>query len=98
MAHGGDGVISVVSNVVPRLVAELVKACARGDFTAARHLDARLAPVVHAAFVESNPIPVKAMLHLLERAEDVLRLPLTSLPESHHSLLRAVLDAARAPI
>ncbi len=98
MAHGGDGVISVVSNVVPRLVAELVTACARGDFTAARRLDTRLAPVVHAAFVESNPIPVKAMLHLMERAEDVLRLPLTALPASHHSLLRAALDAARAPL
>ena len=98
MAHGGDGVISVVSNVVPRLVAALVTACARGDFPLARRLDARLAPVVHAAFVESNPIPVKAMLHLMERAENVLRLPLTSLPESHHALLRAALDAARAPL
>jgi 4-hydroxy-tetrahydrodipicolinate synthase len=62
MAHGGDGVISVISNVVPALLAALCGAMARGDLPEARRLDARLAPVAHAAFIESNPIPIKAML------------------------------------
>ncbi len=96
MAHGGDGVISVVSNVLPRLVSELVNACARGDFVAARSLDLRLAPTIYAAFVESNPIPVKAMLAMMSRAQNVLRLPLTPLLASHEPLLRAALMAARA--
>ena len=68
MAHGGDGIISVISNVVPALMVALCHAMARGDLAEARRLDARLAPVAHAAFIESNPIPVKAMLAMMGRA------------------------------
>ncbi len=96
MAHGGDGVISVVSNMVPRLVADLANACARGDYAAARVIFARLSPVVQAAFIESNPIPAKAMLQLLGKMEDVLRLPLVPLLDAHRSLVRAALVSARA--
>ena len=91
MAHGGDGVISVVSNVAPRLVVELCHACARGDFAAARDIDAKLAPVVHAAFVESNPIPVKAMLQMAGRMEDSLRLPLVPLADEFRAVVRDAL-------
>ena len=91
MAHGGDGVISVVSNVVPRLVAELCLACARGDFAGARDIEARLAPVVHAAFVESNPIPVKAMLQMAGRMEESLRLPLVPLADEFRAVVRDAL-------
>lgn len=91
MAHGGDGVISVVSNVVPRLVAALCQACARGDFVGARDIEARLAPVVHAAFVESNPIPVKAMLQMVGRMEDSLRLPLVPLADEFRAVVRDAL-------
>ncbi len=91
MAHGGDGVISVVSNIVPRLVAELCQACARGDFSSARSIEARLAPLVHAAFVESNPIPVKAMLQMAGRMEDILRLPLVPLAAEFRGVVRDAL-------
>ncbi len=91
MAHGGDGVISVVSNVVPRLVAELCHACVRGDYAGARDIEARLAPVVYAAFVESNPIPVKAMLQMAGRMEDSLRLPLVPLADEYRALVRDAL-------
>ncbi len=94
MAHGGEGLISVVSNVVPRLVADLCNACARGDFTAARAIDARLAPVVQAAFIESNPIPAKAMLHFAGRMENQLRLPLVPLDARYHDVVRSALDSA----
>lgn len=96
MAHGGDGVVSVVSNMVPRLVADLANACARGDYAAARVIDARLSPVVQAAFVESNPIPAKAMLHLMDKMEDVLRLPLVPLIDTHRALMRTALIGAHA--
>lgn len=91
MAHGGEGLISVVSNVVPRLAADLCNACARGDFVAARQIDARMAPVVRAAFVESNPIPVKAMLQLLGHMENVLRLPLLPLDARYAEQMRNAL-------
>ena len=96
MAHGGDGIISVISNVVPALMVALCHAMARGDLAEARRLDAQLAPVAHAAFIESNPIPVKAMLAMMGRMRDHLRLPLVSLLDAHHPLVRAALVQAGA--
>jgi 4-hydroxy-tetrahydrodipicolinate synthase len=96
MAHGGEGVISVVSNVVPQLVAALCAACARHDLPAARALDAQLAPVIHAAFIESNPIPVKAMLHMTGQMQDILRLPLVPLAGALREVVRTALVGAHA--
>ena len=59
LAAGGDGVISVTSNIAPRLIAQLCEASNRGDFEMARNIDTQLAPLTDAAFVESNPIPAK---------------------------------------
>lgn len=91
MAHGGDGVISVISNVAPAQMSALCTAMAREDLTEARRLDALLAPVVQAAFVESNPIPIKAMLAMMGRMHDELRLPLVPLLASYHPAVRAAL-------
>ena len=96
MAAGGDGVISVVSNATPRLVASLVERAAEGDVAAARAIHERLSPWMAAAFVESNPIPAKAALALLGRLRNVLRLPLVPLDERHVPALRAALAAAGA--
>lgn len=96
MAAGGDGVISVVSNATPAAMAALVERCAAGDFAAARTLHERLTPWMTAAFVESNPIPVKAALALLGRARNVLRLPLVPLDGRHGPTVRAALEAAGA--
>jgi 4-hydroxy-tetrahydrodipicolinate synthase len=96
MAHGADGVISVVSNATPRMMADLCRAMAAGDLVAARALEARLAPWMEAAFVESNPIPVKAALAMLGRLEDRLRLPLVPLAEAHRATVRAALVHAGA--
>jgi 4-hydroxy-tetrahydrodipicolinate synthase len=94
MALGGDGIISVVSNATPRLMAQLTDACAANDFATARTLHRRLQPWMAAAFVESNPIPVKAALAMMGRMENVLRLPLVPLAESHASTVRAALTTA----
>ena len=94
MASGGEGVISVISNAVPRACAELVESAGRGDFAGARVRHHRLAPLVDAAFVESNPIPIKAALALMGRARNVLRLPLVPLDPRHEPALRAALAAA----
>src|SRR5262249_51741700 len=76
MAHGGEGVISVAANQVPRPMHDLVAAAAKGDFAEARRLHDRLLRLMNANFVESNPIPVKASLALLGLCEEVYRLPM----------------------
>ena len=96
MAAGGDGVISVVSNATPRLMARLVDLCASGDFAAARQLAMRLTPWFEAAFIDSNPIPVKAALAMMGKIQNRLRLPLVPLSEQHNAPLEAALAAAGA--
>jgi 4-hydroxy-tetrahydrodipicolinate synthase len=96
MLGGGDGVISVVSNAAPRALVELVEAAARGDFATARERQATLLPLMRAAFAESNPIPIKAAMSMLGRCENVLRLPLVPLADSHHGVLRGALRHAGA--
>jgi 4-hydroxy-tetrahydrodipicolinate synthase len=92
MACGGDGVISVASNAVPDLVAEMTRAGLTGDWAAARAMQFRLLPLIDLLFRESNPIPVKAALHLLGRLENVLRLPLMPASPETVSLLAGQLS------
>ncbi len=96
MALGAHGVISVISNATPRAMAQLVDACAAGDFTKGAALHRQLQPWMSAAFVESNPIPVKAALSMMGRIENVLRLPLVPLSETHVPGVRSALVAAGA--
>lgn len=96
MAAGGDGVISVVSNATPRLMSRLVDWCAAGDFAEARALAMRLTPWFEAAFIDSNPIPVKAALAMMGKIENSLRLPLVPLGDGHVPSVRAALTAAEA--
>jgi 4-hydroxy-tetrahydrodipicolinate synthase len=91
MADGGDGVVSVTSNVAPALVAQLTELCAKGDFAAAREVNHRLAELTIAAFVESNPIPVKAGLAMMGRMANSLRLPLVPLAQKFEPTVRAAL-------
>ena len=96
MAAGGDGIISVISNATPRAVARLTEQCRAGDFAAARETQACLAPWMHAAFIESNPIPAKAALAMMGRIRNVLRLPLVPLADRHEPTVRDSLVAAGA--
>lgn len=98
MALGADGVISVVSNATPRAMAALCDACAVGDFARARALQRALADWMEAAFVESNPIPVKAGLAMRRRIGPALRLPLVPLREELRARVAAALDAADAAL
>jgi len=96
MADGGDGVVSVTSNAAPRLVAQLTELCAAGDFAAARTIHHQLAEWTAAAFVESNPIPVKAALAMMGRMSNVLRLPLVPLAQKFETTVRAALVSVGA--
>ncbi len=78
IALGADGVVSVISNAAPRATVELVAAALAGDRARAISLHRRLQPLMSAAFVESNPIPIKWALWRLGVLDDRLRLPLES--------------------
>jgi 4-hydroxy-tetrahydrodipicolinate synthase len=93
MALGGDGIVSVVSNATPKLMAELCNRMAKGDVSGAREIHFRLLPWMRAAFIESNPMPVKAALHMMGKLENVLRLPLV--PMAHEVGGKAVPDALK---
>ncbi len=96
LALGGDGLISVVSNAVPRLMATLVRLAREGDMAGARALHHQLLPWMRAAFSESNPIPLKAGLAMMGRMENVLRSPLVPLAEGKSAAVRAALQRAEA--
>ncbi len=94
MAAGGDGVISVISNAVPKLCAQLTDALAKSDLATASLIHHRLAPLVEAAFIESNPIPIKAALAMMGKLQNVLRLPLVPLETKHEARMSAALRIA----
>ena len=76
MALGADGVVSVVSNEVPREFSGMVRLCLRGKYDAALRIHNRLLPLMTANFIESNPIPVKAALAMMGKIGERYRLPL----------------------
>jgi 4-hydroxy-tetrahydrodipicolinate synthase len=91
MAGGGEGVVSVCANQIPREMHELTAACAKGDFVAARKLHLRLLNLMNLNFVESNPVPVKSSLAMLGLCEDVFRSPLAPAAAKTRELLKAAL-------
>jgi len=88
MALGGDGVISVISNVLPAKVKALVSACHAGDFEKARKIHFELIPFIKAAFIETNPIPVKQAAGWMGLPSGPVRLPLGKLSQASEAVLR----------
>ncbi len=96
MSRGANGVISVVSNAVPRAMSTITGAMLRGDVTTAHMFDGRLKALYRASGLESNPIPIKAAMQLIGRADNVVRLPLVPLADEHLAALRDALVSAGA--
>lgn len=96
LAAGADGVISVISNATPGPMARLCDAGLANDITTARRAHFELLPWMRAAFIESNPIPVKAAMAMLGRMQNVLRLPLLPLDDKHADVVRRALVHAGA--
>jgi 4-hydroxy-tetrahydrodipicolinate synthase len=90
-ALGGVGVVSVASNLLPKPVSDLCRACTEGRFEEARLLNRQLMPVFKALFIESNPIPVKAALAMIGMIEEVYRLPLVPMSPGNRGRLEQVL-------
>jgi 4-hydroxy-tetrahydrodipicolinate synthase len=93
LSLGGDGVISVISNLVPGKVAALVRACLGGDFEEGRRHHYELLPLIKAAFIETNPVPVKAAMGWAGLPAGPARLPLGPLEKKHEAPLREALEA-----
>ncbi len=91
MALGALGVISVASNIVPAVTAKLCALCLEGDFTAATELYGKYAKLFSALFIETNPIPVKAAMKLMDMDSGLLRLPLVEIGEENLAKLKAVM-------
>jgi len=87
-AHGGQGCISVTSNVAPRLCAEFQKACQDGDYKTALDYQDRLMPLHKALFVETSPAPAKYALSVLGRSDPKVRLPLVPASEAAQAKVR----------
>lgn len=77
IAVGGHGVISTVSNVAPKDMVFMAEYCLKGDYEAARKINFKLLPLIHAMFTETNPIPVKKALNIMGFIENEIRLPLS---------------------
>jgi 4-hydroxy-tetrahydrodipicolinate synthase len=92
IACGGHGVISVVANIAPRAMKELVVACRRGDLATGLKLQVAMAELNRMMFVETNPGPVKAGVALLGRAGAELRLPLAPISEASLGKVRAAMQ------
>lgn len=93
LALGGKGVISVVSNLLPRMTHEMVVRFFDGDIAGARELQFRLNPLVEALFCEVNPIPVKMALNMIGISVGLPRMPLCEMSADKASVLKKELMA-----
>lgn len=93
MGLGASGSISVLANVVPGLCAELMDAVLSNDWDTGREIHYRLFSLCETLFVETNPIPVKAALHMMGIISDEIRLPLLQLSEQYLPRLKSELAA-----
>ena len=89
LSMGGQGCISVASNVVPKTMVSLADAIFRGDVAEAARMQRELWPLIHLLFCEVNPIPAKAAVSAMGYGEEHIRLPLTPMEDAHRAALYA---------
>jgi 4-hydroxy-tetrahydrodipicolinate synthase len=90
IALGGVGVISVASNEIPREMSEMTRAALNNDWNTARALHRKYLPLMQANFIESSPLPVKAVLAMMGKIEEVYRLPLLPMRRDTRSKLQKI--------
>ena len=91
LSIGGVGVISVVANIIPQAVVQLIDTFNKGDIKKAQALHYKLLPLIKAMFIETNPIPVKTAMGLMGMCSADLRLPLCPLSEENLAKLKKAL-------
>ncbi len=92
MAAGGTGVISVLANICPEVTYNMTHAFLRGDLAEARELQIKYLELIHALFMEVNPIPVKEAMNLMGMNVGPMRLPLCEMESDHKAALKKVLE------
>ncbi len=90
IALGGVGIISVASNQIPHEMSELTAAALENRWDAARRIHRKYLALMQANFIESNPIPVKAVLAMMGRIEEVYRLPLCPMKRENRAKLEKI--------
>ena len=95
MAQGAHGVMSVISNIVPKATVQLIRAIQEGNLALAQSLSFSLKPLAQAVSVESNPIPIKYMMRLLHLDSGHVRLPLTEPSTVSKQKIEQAVDACR---
>ena len=95
MSLGAKGVISTISNVMPREMHDLAAAALGKDFERAREIHYQMLPVMRALFIETNPIPVKYALSLMGKCANELRMPLVTMTAGPAEKLRAAMKESR---
>ena len=90
IALGGVGIISVASNEIPREMSEMTRAALNNDWDTARRIQRKYLPLMQANFMESNPLPVKAVLAMMGKIEEVYRLPLLPMRRDTRSRLQKI--------
>ena len=91
LAIGGRGVVSVIANLVPRETSDMVHAALDGDWKRARELHYKLFPLARAAFLETNPIPIKEAMAMVGMLEPEFRLPMCRMGDANREKLLGIL-------
>ena len=87
LAAGGAGVISVLANIAPKSMSDMIKFFETGDINSARDIHLNQLALSNTLFLETNPIPVKAALNLMGKISSEIRMPLTAMSDSKKKLL-----------
>jgi 4-hydroxy-tetrahydrodipicolinate synthase len=92
LSFGGKGVVSVLSNILPAEVKNIITLFNEGKIDESRKAFYRLLPLCRAMFTETNPIPIKAAMAMIGQCEKEVRLPLVTLAEDKVAALKAALQ------
>ena len=94
IAFGGVGIVSVASNEIPAEMSTMTAAALDNDWKQARKLQRKFLPLMQANFIESNPLPVKAVLAMMGRIQENYRLPLCPMKKDTRAKLEKIAEAA----
>ncbi len=93
IALGGTGLVSVASNAIPAAMSQMLAAALANDWPTARALNKRYFSLMQAHFIEPSPAPIKAVLALLGRCSETLRLPMVPVTEATRTKLKSILSS-----
>lgn len=95
---GGNGVVSVAANIIPRQMKKMVQSALNGDIGIAREMEKKLMPFFQACFVETNPIPIKTAMAMKKWCHESFRLPMCTLAdEDNYRIIREAMENLDIP-